>query len=107
LMAIAGVMWGIYSLLGRGATNPLTRTSDAFIRAAPLALVASALLAGRAHATATGILVAVACGASTSGCGYVVWYEAVRGLSATRAAVVQSAAPILAAVGGVLFLGES
>jgi drug/metabolite transporter (DMT)-like permease len=37
----------------------------------------------------------------------VFWYAAVKGLTATRAAVVQLPAPILAGAGGVLFLGEA
>jgi drug/metabolite transporter (DMT)-like permease len=42
-----------------------------------------------------------------SGLGYVIWYEALRGLTSTRAAVVQLLVPILAAFGGVLFLAEA
>jgi drug/metabolite transporter (DMT)-like permease len=36
----------------------------------------------------------------------VIWYAALRGLSATRAATVQLTVPVLAAWGGVVFLGE-
>jgi drug/metabolite transporter (DMT)-like permease len=39
--------------------------------------------------------------------GYVIWYAALRGLTATRAASVQLTVPVIAALGGVLFLGES
>ncbi|HXH60209.1 MAG TPA: EamA family transporter, partial [Fimbriimonadaceae bacterium] len=46
-------------------------------------------------------------GAITSGLGYVVWYHALQGLTATRAAVVQLAVPIFVAVGGVVFIRES
>ena len=48
----------------------------------------------------------MASGALASGGGYAIWYAALRGLSTTRAALVQLSAPLLAAVGGVLFLGE-
>jgi drug/metabolite transporter (DMT)-like permease len=48
-----------------------------------------------------------ASGAITSGLGYAVWYAALGGLTATRAAIVQLAAPPLAALGGVVLLGES
>ena len=44
--------------------------------------------------------------ALTSGVGYAVWYTALRGLSATRAAAVQLSVPAIAAAGGVVFLGE-
>ena len=50
---------------------------------------------------------ALASGAIASGLGYAVWYAALRGLTATRAAIVQLSAPPLAAGGAVVFLGES
>jgi drug/metabolite transporter (DMT)-like permease len=37
----------------------------------------------------------------------VVWYAALRGLSASGAAVVQISVAPIAALGGVLFLGEA
>lgn len=45
-------------------------------------------------------------GALASGIGYAVWYAALRGLSATRAATVQLTVPVIAALGGVIFLSE-
>ncbi|MDN0073467.1 DMT family transporter [Crenobacter sp. SG2303] len=107
LMAAAGVAWGIYSLRGRGSASPLTATAGNFLRAAPMALALSALLYGRSHATPTGILLAVTSGALTSGIGYVIWYAALNGLSAMRAATVQLSVPLIAAFGGVFLLSES
>ena len=52
------------------------------------------------------MLLAIASGALASGAGYTVWYSALRGLSTTRAAVVQLLVPILAAIGGVIFSHE-
>ena len=54
-----------------------------------------------------GVLLAVVSGSVTSGVGYVLWYTALRGLTATRAAVVQLAVPVIAAMGGVAFLSEA
>ena len=109
LMAVAGISWGIYSLLGRGGTRPIASTAANFAGAAvaglacpPLAWLAGASL----HVTPRGALLAVASGAVTSGLGYVAWYAALRSLSATTAAIVQLATPVLVAIGGVLFLGE-
>lgn len=107
LMAFAGVAWGVYSLLGRGVTAPTVSTANNFLLAAPLGFAALALNASRASFTATGALLAVASGAITSGLGYVLWYAALRGHSATSAAVVQLSVPVLAAVGGVVLLGET
>ena len=45
-------------------------------------------------------------GAIASGCGYVIWYAALPGLTATRAATVQLSVPVMAAFGGVVVLSE-
>lgn len=114
LMIGAGIAWGVYSLLGRSSrSDPLAATAVHFAYAAPLALVAS-LLAARLgaphlsapHLSAPGLGLAVASGALASGGGYAIWYAALRGLGATRAALVQLSVPPLAALGGVLLLGE-
>ncbi|KWT95804.1 MULTISPECIES: DMT family transporter [unclassified Variovorax] len=107
LMAVAGVAWGVYSLRGRGVADPLAATARNFLRAAPMALALSVVLAGSAHADAAGIALAVASGALTSGIGYVIWYAALPGLSAMRAATVQLSVPLIAAFGGVIFLSEA
>jgi drug/metabolite transporter (DMT)-like permease len=106
LMAVAGISWGLYSLRGRGAKNPLAETTKNFVLALPLALIVNLLMRGDAQVSRTGVTLAVLSGALASGVGYVVWYAALRGLTATRAATVQLAVPVLAAGGGVLFLSE-
>ena len=108
LMAIAGVAWGIYSLRGRSSSDPTAATAGNFARAVPLALVpAGALLAlGNAVVSGAGVLWAVLSGALTSGLGYVMWYAVVREMTATRAAIVQLAVPVLAAIAGIALLGE-
>ena len=107
LMAIAGFSWGVYSLRGRSAVNPLRQTTNNFLRTVPLVLVVSLLARSQFHVQFAGVLLAIASGALASALGYVVWYEALRGLTATRAAVVQLLVPILAALGGVIFLAET
>jgi drug/metabolite transporter (DMT)-like permease len=106
LMALAGCAWGFYSLRGRAATNPLAQTTSNFVRAVPMVLAVSALALPQLHVEPRGALLAVASGALASALGYVVWYTALRGLTATRAAVVQLAVPVLAAAGGVVLLAE-
>lgn len=106
LMVLAGVAWGIYSLRGRGAKNPLAVTADNFLRSLPMAGVVVLVALPWAKASLPGVGLAVASGALASGVGYSLWYAALRGLSATRAAIVQLAAPALAAIGGVVLLGE-
>jgi len=110
LMAVAGVAWGAYSLVGRGATEPLLATGGNFLRAAPLGLLvlaAAILLAPAAHrVTAPGAALATASGALASGIGYVAWYAALPGLTRTQAALTQPAVLVLAAAAGVILLGE-
>jgi drug/metabolite transporter (DMT)-like permease len=107
LMALAGVAWGIYSLRGRVGGRPVAATAGNFLRAAPLGLLAGGVMWSSMHVSPRGALLAIVSGAVTSGVGYVVWYAALRGLSASRAAIVQLAVPALAALGGVLLLGET
>lgn len=107
LMAIAGVAWGVYSLRGRGVRDPLAATAGNFLRAVPLALVVSLVFLDNAHFDANGVALAIASGAITSGIGYVIWYAALRNLSAMRAATVQLSVPLIAAFGGVAFLSEA
>jgi drug/metabolite transporter (DMT)-like permease len=107
LMAGAGIAWGGYSLRGKGVSDPLAATAGAFIRAAPLGLLPVLALMPGLHADARGVGLAVASGALSSGLGYVLWYAALRRLNALRAAVVQLSVPLIAALGGVLLLGEA
>jgi drug/metabolite transporter (DMT)-like permease len=107
LMAVAGVMWGVYSLRGRGAVSPLQLNMSNFLRTLPLVAVVNLLVASQIHMTTSGVLLALGSGAITSGLGYVLWYTALRNLTATHAAIVQLMVPVLAGAGGVLLLGET
>ncbi len=107
LMALAGVAWGVYSLRGRGAAEPLRATATNFALAAVPALALLVLLGASLHATPRGLVLAVLSGALASGLGYVAWYAALPWLATTAAATVQLSAPVLAAVGGALLLGEA
>ncbi len=115
----AGIAWGIYSLRGRGSRDPLAETATNFLRAAAVAAAGGALVAMGARlglvqgtpwaalsAAPRASLYAVLSGALASGAGYAVWYTALPGLAASRAALVQLAVPPLAAIGGILLLGE-
>ena len=107
LMAIAGCAWGVYSLRGRGIADPLRDTAGNFVRTLPLTAGLGLLALQDSEISVEGVLLAVVSGALTSGVGYVLWYAALRGLSAPRAAVVQLCVPVLAAFGGVAFLSEA
>jgi drug/metabolite transporter (DMT)-like permease len=108
LMVVAGVSWGAYSLRGRGATDPLAATAGNFVRSAPLAaaLFGAAALVAPPLASGRGLALAVASGALASGLGYTLWYAALPGLTATRAALLQLLVPVLAAAAAVGLLDE-
>lgn len=107
LMGIAGVAWGIYTLRGSRSADPIANTTWNFVGTLPLVIVAIALASSHLQISShDGILLALMSGAVTSGLGYVFWYAALPGLSLTQAANVQIPVPLVAALGGVLFMGE-
>lgn len=106
LMALSGMAWGFYSLLGRGMGDALKTAARSFTGTVPMAAAVSLLFLAQADASAPGIALAVLSGAITSALGYVIWFAALPGLSATGAATVQLVVPALAAIGGILLLSE-
>jgi len=107
LMLIAGIAWGLYSIAGKGAVNPLAETGGNFLRSLPFVLLLLLLTFDTTNATLTGVLLAIVSGGITSGLGYALWYVALRGLSVTQAALVQLSVPIIAAFGGIILLNET
>jgi drug/metabolite transporter (DMT)-like permease len=107
LMLGAGVAWGVYSLRGKAAGDPTRVTGGNFLRAAPMAALLSLLTVRWSALDLAGLGYALASGALASGVGYAVWYTALRGLKATSAATLQLSVPVLAALGGIVFLEES
>ncbi len=106
LMTVAGIAWGIYTLKGRGSKNPLRDTASNFIRTTPLVILLAIATINNSHYTTEGILLALLSGGITSGIGYTLWYIALAGLSVTQAAVLQLLVPVIATVGGVVFVSE-
>jgi drug/metabolite transporter (DMT)-like permease len=105
LMAVSGAAWGVYSSLGLTGGDPARATARNFLFAAPLSL--TALLFLPIQISAYGVGLAVMAGAITSALGYVIWYMALPGLSATTAGVAQLLVPSIAAIGGMIFLSET
>lgn len=107
LMLVSGAAWGVYSMFGRGQLNPAAATAGNFMRAAPFTLVLSVLAFPWLKLDAYGVLYAVLSGAVTSALGYVLWYRVLQYMRAMTAATIQLSAPILAAVGGIVLMGEA
>ena len=106
LMATAGVAWGAYSLNGRKSGQPLLETAANFLYSVPFTIGLSAMFIASADMSVPGSLLAVASGALASGIGYAIWYAALPGLTAGRAATVQLSVPVVAALGGIVLLSE-
>jgi drug/metabolite transporter (DMT)-like permease len=106
LMLGAGIAWGVYSLRGKGAGDPLRATAGNFLRAVPMAVLLSLVMWRSANFDRAGLGYAIASGAIASGIGYAIWYTALPALKASGAATVQLSVPVLAAAGGIAFLGE-
>lgn len=110
LMGLSGLGWAAYSLIGRGVRDPLAASAVNFLWATAmmLPLVWGVQGAGLSASliTAQGILLAVVSGALTSGLGYALWYRVLPRLEAAVAATIQLSVPVLAILGGVIFLAE-
>ncbi|MDN3644273.1 DMT family transporter [Lutimonas halocynthiae] len=107
IMTISGIGWGMYSILGKKSKNPLEDTAYNFLRSIPFLLFILYFLINEQNYAAEGILLALLSGIFTSGLGYTIWYIALRGLNSMQASVVQLLVPVLAAIGGIVFIGES
>ena len=107
LMLGAGVAWGVYSLRGKGAGDATLVNAGNFLRCVPLAAALSAATYGNASLDSAGVWYAALSGALASAIGYAIWYTALPELKATSAATVQLSVPVIAALGGVVFLGET
>ncbi|MEZ5871771.1 MAG: DMT family transporter [Nitratireductor sp.] len=116
LMILSGISWGAYSLRGRGSGEPLRATAGNFLRSVPLALLVVGMVAiakatggenhGTLHLTLQGVMLALASGMLTSALGYALWFEVLKSISSTQAAILQLTVPVIAGFGGLLFLGE-
>lgn len=106
LMSISGVAWGMYTIQGKKSVNPLADTAYNFLMTIPFLLILVGLTYSTAHMNSKGVYLAIASGALASGLGYTVWYSALKYISAINASVFQLLVPVIAGIGGVLFIGE-
>ena len=106
LMVIAGIAWGIYTVIGRSSKSPVMDTAYNFFRTIPLVLILLLFTYQTATYSSEGILLAVLSGGIASAMGYVAWYIALTGLSTIQAAVLQLLVPVIAVLGGIVFVSE-
>jgi len=109
LMILSGIGWGLYSILGKSAGQALARTAGNFARAA---IILGALTPfvfwqfPEGSANSKGLLLAILSGTLTSALGYALWYSVLKDLTVTTASISQLSVPVIAAVGGALFVFE-
>ena len=111
LMLCAGIAWGMYSLRGKGAGDPVRVSAGNFLRTVPIALVLGVwkfkhMPVNVMSVDSIGVAYAIASGALASGIGYAIWYSVLPRLTSTTAATVQLSVPVIAAVSGIVFLAE-
>ncbi|ABM03263.1 hypothetical transmembrane protein DUF6 [Psychromonas ingrahamii 37] len=106
LMTIAGIAWAFYTLKGQGVSDPLSASNTNFLRTLPFVFVLFIFSYPSIIYTWQGILLAITSGALASALGYYCWYLALAGLSITQASVIQLSVPVIAALGGVIWISE-
>ena len=107
LMFIAAISWGIYSILGHREKNPLSNTAANFLLAFLLIILISLFIPDKVHTNNYGILLAIISGSITSGIGYTLWYWVLPKIKITTASIAQLTVPLIAALGGYLFISET
>ncbi|MCZ2720695.1 DMT family transporter [Marinomonas sp. 15G1-11] len=107
LMSLSGIAWGLYSANGKLSKRPLEDTLGNFMRTIPALLVLLLITFDFLQLTSIGVVLAIASGVLASGLGYAIWYSVLPSLKGTAPAVLQLLVPVLAALGGIIFVGES
>ncbi|MFK7754526.1 MAG: DMT family transporter [Sedimentitalea sp.] len=106
-MIAAGLGWAIYTLAGRGASDPIATTALNFALCLPLVAGVGAFSGGVVTISPGGIGLAILAGAGTSGLGYAMWYTVLPQLEASFAATLQLCVPVIAMLAGVVLLNET
>ena len=107
LMFLAAFSWGIYSILGHGQNNPLSNTAINFVLALLLIIPIALFIPDQTNTSPYGILLAIISGSITSGLGYTLWYWILPKINITSASIAQLTVPLIAALGGYLFISET
>lgn len=106
LMAIAGAAWGVYSLMGRGAADPIAANARSFLWCCGPAIIVNLALAHLITVSARGVVLAMISGSVTSAIGYAIWYRVLPRIAMTQAAVAQLSVPVLVGIGADAVLHE-
>lgn len=105
LMTLSGIAWTVYTIRGKNTTNALVETTTNFVLTIPLILV-FIFLNNNFKTTNEGIVLAIIAGSVTSALGYTIWYMALNNLTSIQSGIVQLLVPVIAAIAGMVLLGE-
>jgi len=107
LMGISGITWAIYTIQGKSSQQPLFDTAHNFLKTLPFIAILTLFMLPQIKLNPEGIILAIVSGGIASAIGYAIWYIALAGLRNTQAAVIQLSVPVIAAIGGILFVSET
>lgn len=106
LMMLSGLCWAAYTVMGQASRNPMQSSGLSFLLSMPWVLLTIVFFGWPFTLSIEPTLLAIASGAITSGMCYALWYQVLPKLSIRVAATSQLSVPVLASLGGVIFLGE-
>lgn len=104
LMALSGLAWGGFSLIGSRCKSPVTDCSLSFFLLIPVSILM--LLMTYEGLTSTGVKLSILSGAVTSGLAYCLWYTVSSKIAVSTASILQISVPIFATLMGITFLNE-
>jgi drug/metabolite transporter (DMT)-like permease len=106
LMLLAGVAWGIYTILGKNSTNATLHTADNFTKALVYVFIFYILFVHNIQINEHGVILAIISGAITSALGYSLWYYLLPKISILTSGSLQLIVPPISIFLSVILLGE-
>jgi len=107
LISLAGIAWGIYTILGRKSRNALVDTNENFLKSIPFLLISILFLPIDININIDGLILSFLSGAITSALGYIIWYKVLNKISIITAGVLQLLVPIIAIFLSIILLNEN
>jgi len=106
LMIVAGLAWGMYTILGKDCTNALQHTADNFTKSLLFVGIFYLLFVSQTYMNFNGIALAFISGGITSALGYAIWYYILPKIQIITSGIIQLIVPPIAIFLGVLLLNE-
>ncbi|RXK01707.1 EamA family transporter [Arcobacter sp. CECT 8989] len=106
LISLAGISWGVYTILGKKSKNALKDTNENFLKTIPFLLIYLLIFPINIEINIDGLILSFLSGAITSAIGYVIWYKVLDNISILTAGVIQLIVPIVAIFLSIILLNE-